>query len=338
MGTKKEAKKEAKEIKDTVMNRGDSYLQKNSRIGDEQENEMEQKKAQCLQSMAETENEKKIVEIMNSYAMEIYQMYLPEISKKYKPIAEDKNNSQEENRIRYFDITKWVTDAKEKNIDKLVNVYQTLMGQKSNIALIYNRTTTETKVKIAISNEGKSSDPVSSDALAKRLEKSLIGNFPGAQVSEVKKGTPCTISEKEDENDFYYSVAAISNVASDKSEDFISQSIEKLLDGIIPSKESEEYTLVLLAEPFQEQDSIRARLSEIYSELSPFMQWQSNIAITEGEMLGAGATVGVNAGASVGVTFFASLGFNVRVNMAKTLNRMEQLSENRGITRTYINY
>lgn len=332
---RKETVKEAKKVKNAILQKSDQLLEENAVITEAKAKELVQKREQYLQNI--TEDEKKIEIIMNSYAMEIYQAYLPEISKKYVPVKSEEE-FRTDNRVRYFDISKWVTDEKEKNMDKLVNVYQALANQDCNIALIYNRTIKESKVTIAISNVGESDVPANANNLAQRLKKSLMGNFPGAKITEEKNGTPVKISEDTEEGKFYYNVAAISNLASDKSEDFVSQNMEKLLDGIIPSKKEEEYTLVLLAEPFQKQDSVKARLSEIYSELSPFMQWQSNVAITEGKMIGAGAAAGINAGASLGATFFISLGFNVGVNMSKTINQMEQVGENRGMIRTYVNY
>ncbi|MCM1540346.1 MAG: ATP-binding protein [Blautia sp.] len=338
---KKESIQQSKRIKGAILQKGDELLVENAVITDEQAEKLEQARKQYLQDM--TEDERRTETIMNSYAMKIYQAYLPELSRKYAPMIpkaeiKQKREFKTENRVRYFDITKWVTDAKEKNMDKLVNVYQALANQDCNIALIYRRTVMGSKVTIAISNVGESDAPDMADKYAERLRKSLMGNFPGAQIMKTVKGSPVEIGEDKDGDAFYYSVAAVSNLASDKSEDFVSQNIEKLLDGIVPSQKKEEYTLVLLAEPFQKQDAVKADLSEIYSQLSPFMQWQSNASVTESEMLGAGAAVGVNAGASVGVQFIGSLGFNAGVNMSKTLNRMEQVGKSEGMTRTYMNY
>ena len=63
---------------------------------------------------------------LGAVSIEVYQAYLEQLKTVYQPmdIAIEKFDSL--NRIRYFDITKWVTDPTEKNLDKLVNVYQVL--------------------------------------------------------------------------------------------------------------------------------------------------------------------------------------------------------------------
>ena len=62
-----------------------------------------------------------------------------------------------------------------------------------------------------------------------------------------------------------YSVAIISNVPSEKSENYISQSMEKLLDGIVPESEddTDAYSLILLAKPTVDCNERKSRLFEI---------------------------------------------------------------------------
>ena len=97
------------------------------------------------------------------------------------------------------------------------------------------------------------------------------------------------------------SVAIVSNLASEKSEDFISQSMEKLLDGIVPSKEDENYTIVLLAKPITNQLENRNRLFELYSVLSPYATWQTSYTYTESDALNSSASLGMNLGLNAGV-------------------------------------
>lgn len=53
-------------------------------------------------------------------------------------------------------------------------------------------------------------------------------------------------------NEKKYSVVTASNIPGEKSEKFVSQTIEKLLDGIIPYSKKSEYTIVLLATPIND--------------------------------------------------------------------------------------
>ena len=95
-------------------------------------------------------------------------------------------------------------------------------------------------------------------------------------------------------------VATASNVPTEKSEKFVSQTIEKLLDGIIPATAQQEYILVLLATPIQDIAERKLILSQIYSDLAPYASWQTNYTYTEADARGSAATVGINVGASAG--------------------------------------
>ena len=97
------------------------------------------------------------------------------------------------------------------------------------------------------------------------------------------------------------SVAIVSNLASEKSEDFISQSMEKLLDGIVPQNQSDEYTVVLLAKPIRNQLESKNRLFELYSALAPYASWQTNYTYTTSDAINASSNFGVNLGVSAGI-------------------------------------
>ena len=101
--------------------------------------------------------------------------------------------------------------------------------------------------------------------------------------------------------DKLYSVATASNIPTEKSEKFVSQTIEKLLDGIVPGSKKKEYTIVLLATPILDVEERKLRLGEFYSGMVPYAQWQTQFTYTENGSIGSSATVGVNVGASAGI-------------------------------------
>ena len=90
-------------------------------------------------------------------------------------------------------------------------------------------------------------------------------------------------------------------VMAEKSEKFVSQTIEKLLDGIIPDSYTKEYTLILLATPIKDVENRKLRLAELYSGLAPYASWQTNYTFTESDTMTSNATFGINAGVSAGV-------------------------------------
>lgn len=92
------------------------------------------------------EVQKTVQNNLGAIGVEVYQDYLSLLKKIYAPMDTAIENFDALNRIRYFDITKWVTDAEEQNLDRLVNVYQVLSKEECNIALIYHRTMEKCKV------------------------------------------------------------------------------------------------------------------------------------------------------------------------------------------------
>ena len=243
--------------------------------------------------------------------IEINNSYLPQISSIYTPIQES-SDFQGGDRIAYFEISKWVKDPNEDNIEKLMNVYQVLSEEECNIALIYNRKKEETKVYLAVVNNNASeSDPSCVESYKTRLHSALKGNFPGVDCIlegeqgfgqnvpdclEIKK----VVKDEAEKDEAVKSIACVSNLATEKSEKFVSQTIEKVLDGIVPTNEKEEYTIVLLATPVKNQLERINRLYELYTALAPFVSWQTNFTFTEANTTGSSATFGLNVGANAG--------------------------------------
>ena len=233
--------------------------------------------------------------LLAANSIEVFNAYLPQISTLYAPLEKDAFDA--EYNIRYFNITKWVTDKKENSLEKLINVYAVLSDEICNIALIFHRTTQLTQVYLAVTNTKNANNNNDADTFMKRLQEAVKGNFSGTEFgSDIGKGIPPFLR-----NNISYSVASASNIPTEKSEKFVSQTIEKLLDGIVPSKTKEEYTLILLATPITDVEERKLRLAQIYSGLKPYASWQTNYTVTELHTEGSSATVGVNVGASAGI-------------------------------------
>ena len=81
----------------------------------------------------------------------------------------------------------------------------------------------------------------------------------------------------------------------------ISQTIEKLLDGIVPDTKNKEYTIILLATPINDVENRKLHLAELYSALAPYAGWQTNFVYTESSGTNSMATFGLNAGVSAGI-------------------------------------
>ena len=271
-----------------------------SALSPEQLKQVGEQREKYLADQPNISDEELTNRLLASCGVEIFKSYLEQIKELYVPIenkVEFGTDFQESYSIRYFNITKWVVDKKESSLEKLVNVYEVLSNEDCNIALVFNRTETNTEVYLAVINTKNDSDNVNVENYRKRLLEAIKGNFPGSTVQN-ERGIgriPCLANSKP------YSVATVSNLPAAKSEKFISQTIEKLIDGIIPSQPSENYTLILLASPIQDIENRKLRLSELFSALAPYEKWQTNYTFTASDATTSMATFGVNVGASAGI-------------------------------------
>lgn len=272
-------------------------------LSPEQLQEMQRRREAYLTqmpSMDDSAAEELTRRLLAAGSIEIYNEYLRHLKGIYVPVKKDAEYEEKFKpayNIRYFNITKWVSDKKENSLEKLVNVYDVLSNEECNIALVFHRTMEGTKVYLAVTNTQNAGDNVDVDSYRRRLAEAIRGNFPGAEWDgRGGKGVlPCM------KNSLPYSVACATNIPGEKSEKFISQTIEKLLDGIIPDSREKEYTLILLATPIQDVDERKLHLAELYSGLAPYAGWQTNFTYTESDATNSMATFGVNAGVSAGI-------------------------------------
>lgn len=286
-----------------------------SQLSPNQVEEIDNKRIAYLSEMPKMDDEAAnncVIRNLDAIATEVYNAYLPQLSKLYLPIQEN-NYFEGENRIRYFEIAKWAKDPDENNLEKLMNVYQVLSEEDCNIALIFNRSIDTCTVSLAVVNNGVDGDPNEVKAYRERLMGALRGNFPGAElITEKSSGFGVNVPEclrTEEDNGSekdVRSVAIVSNLATEKSEKFISQTIEKVIDGIVPEKPDQEYTIVLLATPVKDLLDRKDRLYELYSMLAPYATWQTNYNYTDMSSIGssgsAGGGFGVHAGSQSGQT------------------------------------
>lgn len=238
--------------------------------------------------------------LLAASSIEIYKAYLAQLKELYVPIERTTEYGKDfdtARNIRFFNITKWVVDKSENSLEKLINVYEVLSNEDCNISLVFHRTCETTNVFLAVTNTQNADNNVASDNFGIRLSEAIKGNFPGSEwAKEIGRGViPCM------KDDIPYSVAIASNVPTEKSEKFISQTIEKLLDGIVPDKRSKEYIIVLLATPIRDIEYRKLSLAEMYSGLAPYASWSTTFTYNEQNSTGSSATVGVNIGASAGI-------------------------------------
>lgn len=236
--------------------------------------------------------------LLAAAAVEIQGAYLAQLRDLYQPIdpsIEYQGGFDDSHNIRFMNITKWVVDPDEDSLEKLVNVYDVLADEDCSIALVFARTSSETSAYLAVANASNAGDNVDADNFARRLVDAVRGNFPGSELDGPEHGVPSCLRKRKP-----LSVATVSNIPAEKSERFAAQTIEKLLDGVVPEKPSEDYAIVLLASPVHDIEERKLRLAELQSALTPYASWTTNYTYHRSDSIGSSATIGVNAGVSAG--------------------------------------
>ena len=268
--------------------------------------------------------------LLATAAVELHNAYLPQLRNVYAPIdpsIEYPAGFSADNNIRFMNITKWIVDPNEDSLEKLVNVYDVLSDEECNIALVFNRTSASTEVFLAVVNSDNARDNIDADNFSRRMSDALRGNFPGSEVGPANRGPiPCLDNRRSS------SVAAVSNIPAEKNEKFVTQTIEKVLDGIVPGRPSEDYTIVLLATPIHDIESRKLRLAELHTLLTPYASWTTNYTYHQNDSIGSSATIGINAGVSAGRQVGSNQAVAQNYNETDSTNESTSESSNESVT------
>lgn len=252
----------------------------------------------------------------------VFKNYLYELKEKYKPLA---YKSEDKGGIAFVNITKWVTDKKEQSIDKLKNVYGSFYGDGNAVILIFNKKNNDINVYMGV----RCAEEDYTGSYLERMKAVLDGNFPGSEYCAAEdKNYYSEISKSiEDDN----SIAIVSSIPSEKSEKFMSQGIEKLLDSFYTDTDNE-YTLILLAEalPLNYAANMRMLYSSLATEISPYMQWELNESKNDMKM----RAESVSAQVDTSVRFILPIG----ASMGKSLSSSEGQAVGEAVTRHYSSY
>lgn len=243
-------------------------------------------------------------------ASEIYfsHSYVSRLHSNYRPIKSD--GSYLDSRIGAFEITKWVTDPEEDAIDKLANFYQVFSKENCNIALLFHRKTDGCKVYMSVCDTlEEHQETTVTQVLLPRAKDSLKGNFPGVLYEEE---SAVDMVRSLLDPDIEQTVAVISNLAGEKSEKFRSQTIEKLLDGMVPKSRGSEYTIMMLATPVSDFEEKVHTVSNTYTALSSHAVIQKNTSLSESASVSSTATKGLTVGS--GISSGVGTGVRAEVN------------------------
>ncbi|WP_286027458.1 ATP-binding protein [Bifidobacterium ruminantium] len=314
-----------------VADKAGNAVAKVSSLSSAQLDEIERKRESYLSEKPDP-SDPQAVELTNrllaTAGVEIHGAYLSQLRDVYCPVdptVEYPDGFDEAHNIRFMNVTKWIVDPKEDSLEKLVNVYDVLADEDCNIALVFNRTSSTTNVYLAVVDVNNTEDNIDVDNFTKRIADAIKGNFPGSEIGAAQRGTIPCLQERH-----AFSVAAVSNVPTEKNDRFTVQTIEKVLDGIVPSNRGEDYTIVLLATPIHDVAERKLRLAELHSMLTPYASWTTNYTYHRNDSIGSSATIGVNAGVSAGTQNGTSQAVGQNYNETDSSNESTSQSESQG--------
>lgn len=244
--------------------------------------------------------EETLLDNLGKIAYTLDKTYLSRLEEDYGVLPFDENYNHGENgteqityasNIRILRIKKCVVDKDERVIDCFKNVLGVFGGSEDTLALVFKRTRETAEMYFVVKNIGAGKNEKSAGNI-RLLADSISGNFPGTEV-EIISNTE--IFDNNSDNDILglgkaHAISVLSGIPSEKSEKFTCQGIEKLLNGIVPKAENENYTVVFLAEAISivEIRSILNGFEELATAITPFTGYQyqtgSNSTETTGEM------------------------------------------------------
>ena len=285
-------------------------------------------------SKQQAPNREELLANLDKVSSMLDKLYLYHLSRDFVVVPFESYNNREDGsysigydaNIRGIRVLRWVYDKEEKLTDRFKNVLTVFSQSDSSLALVIRRTAERCEMLFCLKNEtaerSRKEDSIQNIAL---LEKALLGNFPGTQaVGEGIDEDWIGLREPK-------SIASLTSIPSEKSEDFISQGLEKLLDGIVPRGEEDSYTVLLLAEPVtQEQISvIRSGYEELASALQPFSEYQfslgTNNGTTESELTSLTKTDSINSSITKTNSVNAGINLGVNDNVTKAANILKKV-------------
>lgn len=247
-------------------------------------------------------NDQVLLDNIGKIAYTLDRAYMSRLSKDYGVLYfDEKYNVNSDisytSNIRAVQVDKWLFDKEQEPGECFKNVLSTFADGDHTIALVVRRYTTKTEMYFVVKNDGKGRNEESRDN-AELLDAAIHGNFPGTHTRIIKDEEEITRLFSNNEKivvdgnkvDLVNSVSLFANTPSEYSEKYITQGLDKLLNGIVPANEKEAYTIVFMAESIS-QAAVREILSgyeDIASAINPFAQYQfqvgSNQVETNGEM------------------------------------------------------
>lgn len=225
-------------------------------------------------------------------------------------------------------VNNFIINKDEKVIDCMKNLIGTFSNTVDSIGLLFHRKIDSVDVYFVFKKFGEAYSAKTTEGL-ELLAKSFNGNFPGSAVELIKNNKDSL--EKVKFLKESTSISMLSSVPSDKSEDYISQGIEKLLNGVVPQKLDEEYSVLILAESMT-QESIRDVINgfeEMATAITPYASHQFQAGKNDSESNGEMNSVTDTTGVSHAISKTHSVNIGVNLGTSKSNNVGESFTRSK---------
>lgn len=316
-------------------------------------------KARKKEETPKTLDKKVLLDNLSKIQYTVNKTYFSRLQDDYVVLPFEKYNSGKNQllysaNIRALRIDRFVYDSSEKSSDCFQNILSLYSGTSDAVAFVFKRTFERTEIYAVVRSALAGDGEYSTDGI-KALKESFRGNFPGSHTEIVGLDVnDNSIDAEQIEKELWNgmdikSIAAICNIPSAKSDKYLSQGIEKVLNGIVPQNEHDGYMIIVLAESLSnpEVDMITSGYEEMATIIHPFISYQfqmgENTASTTGEMSSISDTeststaitkthsvnVGINGSRSSSI----SGGLNVGATIKGIINICGSLTTSRGKSR-----
>ncbi|MFI3253576.1 MAG: DUF87 domain-containing protein [Eubacteriales bacterium] len=255
--------------------------------------------------------------------------YLNKLTTDFVPLPfEETVNADEQitypSNIRSLEVTRWVYDKKQKIADCFKNVLSLFADGDHSLALVVKKSVTATKMYFVVKNIGDDRNEDSKNNLD-LLQKSINGNFSGSQSKKLDDNNADDTDYSNEVFDFQNagSIAVLVNMPSEKSEDYISQGLDKLLNGVLPKSKDEEYTVVFLAESLSQENAkeLISGFEDMATAISPYVSYQFQLGENENKTEGEMSSLSNSTSISDAISKTHSVNLGINVGGANTIGR-----------------
>ena len=241
-------------------------------------------------------------------------------------LTEDENGNTERveintyvSNVRALKIKSITHDKEENFVDCLQNALSVFSNTGNTVAFVFNRFKDRTEIYAVVRNDGQGKNEESKNNISLFCD-SLQGNFNGSEFEIIfeqhdGKDTKKVFSDRDVLfEDKIASIASVCGIPSAKSEEYLSQNIEKLFNGIVPTGDDDWYSVIIFAESLTPETihTIREGLEEMATSIYPFQQHQFQMGENKAESTGEMKSLAHSDSTSVAITKTHSV--NVGIN------------------------